>query len=310
MQDCRAILPLKPAPFASSRGFTLIEMSIVLVIVGLIIGGILMGNTMIKSAEYRAQVSDIEKLKAAINTFKLKYNCLPGDCAYATQLFGGASQPQAVTNGNGDGKIAMSNAGTYPSTAGNPTPGDTNFGWAPANPSGGANHTEWTDVFDHLAAAGMWPIAQYNEYPNMATAVYPDVICPGLRFKTYGSPSDIAAVVVPGCMNVGYVPGYNISGYSNIVDGHKIALGAYGGTGQLLGSAGLNPWEAFTIDAKIDDGMPFTGRAVILYPSYIYRGNDFCSGSGRVYLNENNVSIGAGGIPRLRFCPLYISADF
>lgn len=60
-------------------GFTLIEMSIVLVIVGLIIGGILTGRDLIKSAELRATLSQIEKYNTATNTFRNKYGGLPGD---------------------------------------------------------------------------------------------------------------------------------------------------------------------------------------------------------------------------------------
>src|SRR3984885_3925644 len=59
--------------------FTLIELSIVLVIIGLIVGGVLVGQDLIKAAEIRATVSQIEKYNTAANTFQTKYNALPGD---------------------------------------------------------------------------------------------------------------------------------------------------------------------------------------------------------------------------------------
>src|ERR1700753_1576823 len=61
------------------QGFTLIELSIVLVIIGLIVGGILVGQDLIKAAEVRAQISQIEKFNTAVNTFRGKFGALPGD---------------------------------------------------------------------------------------------------------------------------------------------------------------------------------------------------------------------------------------
>src|ERR1700689_1860224 len=65
-------------------GFTLIELSIVLVIIGLIVGGILVGQDLIKAAEVRAQISQVEKYKSAVNTFMVKFDALPGDMPLAT----------------------------------------------------------------------------------------------------------------------------------------------------------------------------------------------------------------------------------
>ena len=56
-----------------SAGFTLIELSIVLVIIGLIIGGVLVGRDLIAAAQVRAQISQIEKYQTAVNTFRGKY---------------------------------------------------------------------------------------------------------------------------------------------------------------------------------------------------------------------------------------------
>jgi prepilin-type N-terminal cleavage/methylation domain-containing protein len=60
-------------------GFTLIELSIVLVIVGLLIGGILVAKSMIASAKLNAFVRQIQQYDIAMDNFKIKYNGIPGD---------------------------------------------------------------------------------------------------------------------------------------------------------------------------------------------------------------------------------------
>jgi prepilin-type N-terminal cleavage/methylation domain-containing protein len=62
-----------------NKGFTLIELSIVLVIIGLIVGGILVGRDLVTSAALRAQITQIEKYNTAVNTFRIKFNAIPGD---------------------------------------------------------------------------------------------------------------------------------------------------------------------------------------------------------------------------------------
>ena len=61
------------------KGFTLVELSIVLVIIGLLIGGILTGQSMINTAKISAEVRQIGQFDAGVMSFKAKYNFLPGD---------------------------------------------------------------------------------------------------------------------------------------------------------------------------------------------------------------------------------------
>lgn len=94
----------------SKRAFTLIELSIVLVIIGLIVGGVLVGRDLIHAAEIRKTIKEKEGFDAAVNTFRLKYNALPGDITNAHQFFGTAcgdttTSGETGCNGNGNGKI-------------------------------------------------------------------------------------------------------------------------------------------------------------------------------------------------------------
>lgn len=65
-------------------GFTLIELSIVLVVIGLLTGGILTARSLIHSSQIRAQIQQIQQFDIALNNFYQKYNCIPGDCNFTT----------------------------------------------------------------------------------------------------------------------------------------------------------------------------------------------------------------------------------
>jgi len=64
----------------SQRGFTLIELAIVLVIIGIILGAILKGQELIKNAQAKRLLNDLRGLEAAIWTFYDRYGRFPGDC--------------------------------------------------------------------------------------------------------------------------------------------------------------------------------------------------------------------------------------
>lgn len=64
------------------KGFTLVELSIVLVIIGLLIGGILVGQSLIESAKINMQVKQISQFDIAVTNFITKYNSMPGDSPY------------------------------------------------------------------------------------------------------------------------------------------------------------------------------------------------------------------------------------
>jgi prepilin-type N-terminal cleavage/methylation domain-containing protein len=108
-------LPNFPTSQRYNSAFTLVELSIVLVIIGLIVGGVLTGRDLIHAAEIRSVVRDIEEYKTAVNTFKLKYDCLSGDCPNATDYFGArninnitcqsTNNSDLTCNGDGNGQI-------------------------------------------------------------------------------------------------------------------------------------------------------------------------------------------------------------
>ena len=89
-----------------SQGFTLVEIAIVLVIIGLLLGGILKGQEMITQAKIKNVIADYSGVSAAYHGYQDRYRAIPGDDPNAGTRW--AVAPAAVP-GNGNGVVA----GTY-----------------------------------------------------------------------------------------------------------------------------------------------------------------------------------------------------
>lgn len=85
------------------RGFTLVELAIVMVIVGLLIGGILKGSQLIQEAKVKKTMTMVKGIQAAAEIFKSKYNALPGDMLNAQNRLPGCN---GICN-NGDGNFII-----------------------------------------------------------------------------------------------------------------------------------------------------------------------------------------------------------
>jgi prepilin-type N-terminal cleavage/methylation domain-containing protein len=88
----------------NQQGFTLIEIAIVLVIIGLLLGGILKGQELITSARVRSLISQQDGIKAAFYGFQDRYRALPGDYSQASTNIQ-MTTTGANANGNGNGRI-------------------------------------------------------------------------------------------------------------------------------------------------------------------------------------------------------------
>src|SRR4030066_1446862 len=102
----RSAMPHPNFPRRQS-GFTLIEIAIVLVIIGLLLGGILKGQELITQGRIRNVANDFQSVTAAINLYQDRYRALPGDD------IGANARWSTTTSGNGNGEIA----GNYNSIA-------------------------------------------------------------------------------------------------------------------------------------------------------------------------------------------------
>ncbi|MEZ5525721.1 MAG: prepilin-type N-terminal cleavage/methylation domain-containing protein [Pseudomonadales bacterium] len=83
----------------SQQGFTLVEIAIVLVIIGLLLGGVLGGQQLIASAKVKSQIQQIKEISAAINTYQDRYGVLPGDDRNAATNTGVAGLARGDGNG-------------------------------------------------------------------------------------------------------------------------------------------------------------------------------------------------------------------
>lgn len=81
------------------RGFTLIELAVVIVIIGILVGVVLKGVTMIENARIKAVVGQANDLATAVYSYQDKYGKLPGDDNLATNRWA------TTTNGNNNGRI-------------------------------------------------------------------------------------------------------------------------------------------------------------------------------------------------------------
>jgi type II secretory pathway pseudopilin PulG len=103
-------------------GFTLVELAIVMIVIGVLIGGVLKGREMILASQVTATTAQIQSYKTAIRTFEDMYGALPGDMINAGQRLPGCAATPGCASGNGNGRIG---AGTTSYEFGAPPPAES-----------------------------------------------------------------------------------------------------------------------------------------------------------------------------------------
>lgn len=91
-------------------GFTLVEIAIVLVIIGLLLGGVLKGQELIENSRIKSVVNDMKGVSAAYNGYMDRFHAIPGDETAPTMAARGWA---GAAGGNGDGVLAIAPAATF-----------------------------------------------------------------------------------------------------------------------------------------------------------------------------------------------------
>lgn len=214
----------------TQSGFTLIELSIVLVIIGLIVGGVLVGQDLIRASEIRATIAQVEKYNSAVNTFRTKYNGLPGDLPQVTAGAFGLLQLTATPVGAGDGNGLVEGG-----SPGSLLPqGETLLFW---------RHLSDANLVDgQLGVTGNSLIVAGTGLVTGAVTTVNQSL-PDSRT----TPTNSFIVYATGGFNY-----YQLMPLTGVT-----TAPAY-----TAGTTGITPIQAFNMDTKLDDGLPNTGIVV------------------------------------------------
>lgn len=231
--------------------FSLVELSIVLVILGLLVGGVLSGQSLIRAAELRSIPTDLARYATAAQTFRDKYFAIPGDMNNATSFWGtdNVSCPNGggssgTCNGNGDGAIWNGAVG---------------------------NTCENQEFWRQLSLAGLIEGKFTPQTPaSCFLAFTPGRDAPRLRISngavTISNVGNITSnAAFPG--NAIWIGNYQNVFFVGLNNGSSIN-GMAGGSGASNNI--FKPEELWNIDTKMDDGKPAIGSVISIYPgSYI-----------------------------------------
>jgi len=239
------------------QGFTLVEMSIVIIIIGLLIAGVAAGTSLIEQARLNSVIVDFRNNQVAYYTFVSKYNAVPGDMPNASQFWPNTcttDNDPLYCNGDGNGLIL-------------------GFG-----PGGGEERLAWK----HLSLAGFasqgFALIPDDGFTNFSQSFGRSKV--DGAYYVYQAAAGIMAATWPDKLD------------QNLLLIVKGTAGGGPGTIPTLGS--LTPSEAFSIDNKMDDATSSGGNMIGANTGLVRSQDDGTSAASpcvnAVNANQYNVS--------------------
>lgn len=253
------------------RGFTLVEVSIVLALLGLLVGTVMGARVYMRNQELNRVLIDARSYAIAFEQFKIKYNAIPGDMINATEIWGRADGGAPITSncaspnntfsngsrtcsGDGDGILNW-----YTALVGTPPPHEPFRAWqqmaAAGLIAGNYNGAGTSAGFAVTSASGFatlngWKYSYIYSFPGTPGKILPSGPLENSLYAWLAGPA-----IVNNTASADDV--FFDGNYSN-----SLLYGAYLSAlnGPAPGFAPIfRPQEQYVIDQKFDDGMPATG---------------------------------------------------
>jgi prepilin-type N-terminal cleavage/methylation domain-containing protein len=219
------------------NGFTLVELAIVLMVIGLLIGGVLRGQELLTNAEITSTIKQVNAYQGAWATFNDAYSAIPGDMSTATKRIPNCTGDNGCKDGNGDSMIGDAGAGA---AAGQP--------WIDVPNAIDSENTQfWKQLALTHLISGIDVGANTPEWGHSN----PTASIGGGFFIHFSNFTGIGGATTTGAVSAHYLV------LRNTISGQWEC-----GGGTSTGACVISPMHAVQIDRKMDDGMAGTGSVI------------------------------------------------
>ncbi len=243
----------------TNNGFTLVELAIVLVIIGLLVGGVLQGQELIKQAEIRKHIQVYKDIELGWSQFKVKYNAIPGDILQPERFFPECTNSvlgdgMSLIRGNGNGMLENLSASYEPLCA-----------------------------MLHLKNSGLYEPMIVKQYGIDGSAPPQDIDYSVDAYETFLWPANVMGQAMV------YNPYIFDSFHHEKRDRHFVFVSGLSSKSYISGE------DLGEIDGKMDDGKPARGRVQAGDPNGLgcydeYDDNSTSPTEDSVYLSDDTIS--------------------